>query len=108
MDAAAAALATAQDDFRRNRDHDLPLAQQAHDGVAASLKSGESDKVDELAAQGAVLDAQLALLDARHAAATATAELEDALRRSFDPAETALIQTTMTDARTRVAVGVGR
>jgi outer membrane protein TolC len=108
VDTATAALATADDDFRRTRDHDLPLAQRAHDGVALSLKAGEADKVDELAAQGAVMDAQLALLDARHVAATATADLEDALRRSFDPAETALIQTTMTAEKTKVAVGVGR
>jgi hypothetical protein len=64
--------------------------------------------VDELAAQGAVLDAQLALLDARHAAASAAADLEDALRRSFDPAETALIQATMTAEKTKGAMGVGR
>ena len=96
VDTAATALATAQDDFRRNRDRDLPLAQRAHDGAALSLKAGESDKVGELAAQGAVLDAQLALLDARHAAAAATADLEDALRRSFDPTETAAIEAAMT------------
>jgi CRISPR system Cascade subunit CasA len=104
VDAAATALATAETDFRRTRDHDLPLAQRAHDGAAASLKAGETDKVDELAAQGAVMDAQLALLDARHALATATADLEDALRRSFDPAETALIETTMTAEKTKVRV----
>jgi outer membrane protein TolC len=104
VDTASAALATAQDDFRRNRDHDLPLAQRTHEGADRSLKAGEGDKVDELAAQGSVMDAQLALLDARHAAATATADLEDALRRSFDPAETAVIQTTMTTTKG----GVGR
>jgi CRISPR system Cascade subunit CasA len=99
IDAASAALATAQDDFRRNRDHDLLLSQRAHEAADRSLKAGEGDKVDELAAQGAVMDAKLALLDARHAAATATADLEDALRRSFDSAETAVIQTTMTTAK---------
>ena len=47
--------------------------------------------MDELAALGAEIDAELARNDARHAAATATAELEDALRRPFDPRETAAI-----------------
>lgn len=108
VDAAAAALATAQDDLRRTRDRDLPTAQRAHDGAAVSLKAGEADKVDELAAQAAVMDAQLALLDARHAAASAAADLQDALRRSFDPAETALIKTTMTATKVETKVGVGR
>jgi outer membrane protein TolC len=88
------------------------MAQRAHEGAARSLQAGESDKVDELAAQGAVMDAQLALLDARRTAAAATADLEDALRRSFDPAETALIQATMTNLKTErktdVAMRVGR
>ena len=108
VDTAAAALATAEDDFRRTRDRDLPTAQRAHDDAALSVKAGETDRVDELAAQGAVMDAQLALLDARHAAASATADLEDALRRSFDPTETALIQTTMTATKLETKVGVGR
>ena len=43
-------------------------------------------------------DAGLDLLDASHTYAAAAADLQDALRRSFDPAETALIQTAMTDA----------
>jgi len=102
VDSAAAALATAQDDFRRNRDRDLPMAQRAHAAADRSMQAGEADRVDELAAQAAVLDAQLALLDARHTAASATADLEDALRRSFDPAETALIEAAMTK------VGVAR
>jgi outer membrane protein TolC len=112
VDTAAAGLATAQDDFRRTRDRDLPMAQQTHDGALRSLKAGEGDTVDELAAQGAVMDAQLALLDARRTAAAATADLEDALRRSFDPAETAVIQAAMTnlktDRKTDVAMRVGR
>ena len=105
VDTATAALTTAQDDFRRTRDRDLPMAQRAHAGADRSLRAGEGDKVDELAAEGAVLDAQLALLDARHAAAGATADLEDALRRSFDPAETALIGQAMTEAQTKAGVG---
>lgn len=99
VDAASAALGTAQDDLRRTRDRDLPMAQRAHAAAELSLKAGEGDRVDELAAQGAVLDAQLALLDAQRTAAGATADLEDALRRSFDPTETALIETAMTKVR---------
>jgi cobalt-zinc-cadmium efflux system outer membrane protein len=97
VDAASAAFATAWDDLKRNREHDVPLAGQAAAAATRSMKAGETDKVDALAAQAAAVDAGLALNDARHAAATAAADLEDALRRSFDPAETAAIKAAMTE-----------
>jgi cobalt-zinc-cadmium efflux system outer membrane protein len=62
-----------------------------------STTAGETDRVDELAARGAMADVYLDMLDARHAAATAAADLEDALRRSFDPAETAVIAKALTE-----------
>jgi outer membrane protein TolC len=108
VDSAQAAFATAWDDLKRNREHDVPLAGRAAAAAARSMQAGETDKIDAAAAEAAAVDAGLALNDARHAAASATADLEDALRRSFDPAETALIQTTMTTEKTKAAVGVGR
>ncbi len=97
VDTASAAFVTAWDDLKRNRDHDVPLAGQTAAAATRALKAGEGDKVDALAAQAAAVDAGLALNDARHAAASANADLEDALRRSFDPAETAAIKTAMTE-----------
>jgi outer membrane protein TolC len=96
VDTASAAFATAWDDLRRNRERDVPLATTSLEAATRSVKAGETDKVDELAARAAVTDAELAQNDARHAAGSATADLEDALRRSFDPAETRLIEATMT------------
>jgi CRISPR system Cascade subunit CasA len=95
VDAAAAALSAARNDLARLRAADLPIAQRTAEGAARSVSAGETDRVDEMAARGAVLDARINVLDAEHAAATATADLEDALRRSFDPAETAVIQAQM-------------
>ena len=99
VDAAAVALATARDDLERNRMRDLPLAERTRLAAQRSTKAGETDRTDELAAQAAKLDAELNLNDAEHAAAGAAADLEDALRRSFDPAETALIEAAMTKGR---------
>jgi CRISPR system Cascade subunit CasA len=95
VDAASAALSQAHDELNRTRDRDLPVAERAAAGAARSVGAGETDRVDDLAARGAVLDARLNLLDAQHTLATATADVEDALRRSFDPAETAVIQAAI-------------
>ena len=97
VDTASAAFATAWDDLKRNREHDVPLAGQTAAAAMRAMQAGEGDKVDALAAQAAAVDAGLALNDARHAAASANADLEDALRRAFDPAETAAIKQAMTD-----------
>ena len=95
VDSATAGFATAWDDLKRNREHDVPLAGQTAAAAKRSMQAGETDKVDALAAQAAAVDAGLALNDARHVAASATADLEDALRRSFDPAETAAIKAAL-------------
>lgn len=97
VDGATTAFATAWDDLKRNREHDAPLAGQAAAVAARSQRAGETDKVDAQAAAAAAVDAGLAVNDAQHAAASATADLEDALRRSFDPAETAVIGKAMTE-----------
>jgi CRISPR system Cascade subunit CasA len=102
VDAAAAALATAKDDAERTRTRDVPLAERTAANAARAVSAGESDRTDELAARAAVVDAQLALNDARHTLAGATADLEDALRRAFDPAETALIEAAMVPEKARL------
>jgi CRISPR system Cascade subunit CasA len=101
VDTAAAALATAQDDAARTRDRDVPMAERTAANAERSARAGEGDRTDDLAAKAAVLDARLALNDARHVLAGATADLEDALRRSFDPAETALIEAEMARGRAK-------
>ena len=96
VDAAAAALVTAQANLGRVTARELPAARRTADTTARSLRAGEADRVDDLAARAAELDAELSLLDAQRSVRTATTDLEDALRRSFDPAETAVLQAAMT------------
>lgn len=102
VDQATAAFWTAKGDAARNRDHDVPLAERSAANTVRSTSAGETDRTDELGAKAAVFDAELALNDARHALAGATADLEDALRRSFDPAETALIEAAMAPERAKL------
>lgn len=90
-DAAKAAFDTTWDDLKRNQERDAPLALRTAQAAARSRAAGESDRVDELAALGAEVDARLALNDAQLAASLATVDLEDALRRPFDPGESAAI-----------------
>jgi CRISPR system Cascade subunit CasA len=92
IDQAEAALQVARIAEAATRERDLPTAERMAAGVARSAAVGEADRVDDLGAQAAVLDARLALLDARRAATTAGIDLEDALRLSFDPAETTILQ----------------
>jgi CRISPR system Cascade subunit CasA len=101
VDAAAAAYATARDDAARTAQRDVPLAERTAANTERATRAGESDRADELNAKAAALDARLALNDAGHALAGATADLEDALRRSFDPAETALIEAEMAKGKAR-------
>lgn len=96
VDTAAAALATARATLDRLASRELPAARRAAANTARAVRAGEADRVDDLAARAAALDADLNLLDARRAVWTATADLEDALRRAFDPAETAILQAAMT------------
>ena len=91
VDSTKAAFDTAWDDLKRNRERDVPLAQRTAQAATRSRTAGETDRVDELAALGAEADARLALNDAQLAASLATVDLEDALRRPFDPAQSAAI-----------------
>lgn len=96
VDTATATFTTAWEDLKRSLEQDVPLARAATASASRSQQAGETDKVDTLAAEGAEFDVLLAVNDAQHAAASASADLEDALRRSFDPAETAVIGKAMT------------
>ncbi|MBS0332618.1 MAG: hypothetical protein JSS35_07610, partial [Proteobacteria bacterium] len=109
VDSAKAAFDTAWDDLRRNRARDLPIARRTAEAATRSRTAGETDRADELAAQAAQVDAELALGDARLAAALATVDLEDALRRAFDPAETATFAAELNKAKAppRPAAEVG-
>jgi CRISPR system Cascade subunit CasA len=88
VDTANAALTTAQANVDRVSQRALPAARRMADGTARSVKAGYADRTDDLAAQAAEADAELDLVDAQRTAAAAAADLEDALRRPFDPAET--------------------
>ena len=96
VDTAAAALVAARANAERVAALELPAARRTAANAARAVKAGEADRVDDLAAQAAELDAELNLLDARRAARAAGADLEVALRRSFDRAETAVLQTALT------------
>ena len=101
VDAALSAYGVARDDVERTRRRDVPLAERTATNAARAAAAGETDRADDLNAKAAALEARLALSDARHALAGATADLEDALRRSFDPAETALIEAEMSASKTK-------
>lgn len=95
VDQADAALSAALSSLQLARSQDLPLAQRTRDSAQRSLAAGEIDKVDADAAQGAALEAELNALEAARLAWTAQADLEDALRRPFDSAETSVLQTAV-------------
>lgn len=89
------ALATARANVERVEQRALPAARRTAEATARSVRAGDADRVEDLAARAAELDAELDLLDARRTAATAVADLEDALRRPFDPAETQVLQAAL-------------
>jgi CRISPR system Cascade subunit CasA len=99
VDMAASAYGVAREDAERTRTHDVPLADRTAANTARSAQAGETDRTDDLNARAAALEARLALNDAQHTLAGATADLEDALRRSFEPAETALIEAEMASSK---------
>ena len=101
-DQAEAALALTQQQARRSADFDLPTARRLAASAEASARAGETDRTDQLAADAAAVEAEMALIDAQRAAFTAFVDLENALRRPFDPAEAAVLDTaikTIGDAR---------
>lgn len=92
VDQAAAALAAARAQAARTQNQDLAVAARTAALTRNLVNGGELDRTDELAAEAARLDVELALLDLRRVTALAGVDLEDALRRAFDPAQTALLQ----------------
>ncbi len=95
VDQANAALAAAMAGLDLSQRQDLPLALRTESAALRSLEAGEIDKVDADAARAAVLDAELTALEAARLAWAALADLEDALRRPFDTAETAVLQSAI-------------
>lgn len=92
VDQAWAALGAARITEASTRERDLPVARRLAEDTARGARAGEADRVDDLGAQATLIETELAVLDARRAAVTASVDLEDALRVPFDPAETALLQ----------------
>lgn len=97
VDTSLAALAGARASVQRVAARELPAARQAAANAARAVTAGAGDRVDDLAARAAVLDSALNLLDARRAVRTAAADLEEALRRAFDPGEAAVLQAALTE-----------
>ncbi len=92
VDQARDALLAADQVRARVQDQDLPIARRTAETAEWSLKAGELDRVDLGAAQASAVEAELNLDDAEHKRVQAVADLEDALRRPFDPAELAALK----------------
>lgn len=96
VDAAAGGLMTADKAVQVGLGRDLPAAQRAADAARRAVAAGAQDRVDELGARAARLDAELTLLDNQRTAQTTAIDLEDALRRPFDPTEAAGLRAALT------------
>lgn len=96
VDAADGAVRTARAAAEAGAGRDVPAARAASDSARRAVAAGAADRVDELGARAAVLDAELTLLDNRRTEAIALADLEDALRRPFDPASAAVLHDALT------------
>lgn len=99
VDKALAALTTQRNAETVTRDRDVPAARHLVDAAAASRRSGEIDRIEEDGARVALIETQLALLDAERTSWLALADLEDALRRPFDPADRQAIEAAMARLR---------
>lgn len=95
VDRAAAALSAQRGIEQVARTQDLPNARRLVAVARAGLRAGETDRVDEEAASAAAIEAELALLDAERLLWMAVADLEDALRRPFDPREAPVLEQAM-------------
>jgi outer membrane protein, heavy metal efflux system len=95
VDRADAALAAGIAVERVRATQDLPAARKTAENVAAALKAGELDRVDEEAAAAAAVEAELDGIEASRSAWLAKADLEDALRHTDDPAEAKIIEAAM-------------
>jgi len=95
VDAAIAALTTAEKAVQVGLVRELPAARRSVEAARRGVAAGSADRVDELGARAAALDADLTLLDNQRSAQTAAIDLEDALRRPFDPAEAAVLAAAL-------------
>lgn len=96
VDQSRIALTQAQQQQRRVVELDLPTARRLAMTATASMRAGETDRIDELAAEAAAVETEMTLIDTQRAALTAVVDLEDALRRPFDPAEAVVLQAALT------------
>jgi CRISPR system Cascade subunit CasA len=95
VDKASTALQGAFDEVRRAEQQDLPIAERSLDQAQRGFRAGETDRTDELAARGALIDTRIAIAEARRQARIARADLDDAARPPLDPAENALFTQAM-------------
>ncbi len=96
VDTALEALVTARAGADYARTNALPAARRAAANAARAMRAGAADRIDALAAEAAEIDAELSVLDGQRATAAALADFEDAVRRAFDPTETAVLETALT------------
>ena len=75
------------------RDRDLPAAQGLANAARRALKAGEGDQTDALAAEAALLEADLAKVEAEGAALGAGIDLEDAMRATFSTQDTQILKS---------------
>lgn len=94
VDQAAAALKAARAS-EATVQRDLPNALRQAASADRAAKAGETDRVEALQAEAAVVEARLADGNARKASALAVIDLEDALRAPFDPAETPILDQSI-------------
>ena len=98
VDAALAAVAAAQRAADTAFGHELPTARRVVVDTSRALQAGAADRTEDLGARAAELDAELSVLDTERATQGAVVDLEDSLRRLFDPAEAAVMSAAFAKA----------
>jgi CRISPR system Cascade subunit CasA len=95
VDRSATALSAQQAAVHLTVTRDLPTARRLAERAASSLREGEGDRVDEDAAAATAIDTEITVLEATRLAWIALADLEDALRRPFDPRDGIVLEDAM-------------
>lgn len=95
VDRASAALANARSAAALANGAGLSAARSSVDVVRRAVEAGELDRTDQLQAEAQAAEAELAAAEAKRAARLAVVDLEDALHRSFDPAQTAVLTAAL-------------
>ena len=91
VDTAASALTAAQRAADTGARHELATARRVVVDTSRALRAGAADRTEDLGARAAELDAELSVLEAERMVQGAVVDLEDSLRRLFDPAEAAVM-----------------